>query len=325
MASPSRKIEEKLAALKAMERSAELPDASPLLEALRSKTGVLVAAAARIVSARELRDLSGELAAAFERLCEKPLERDPGCRGKLAVVKALGALDEWEDRVFVRGISLVQAEPVWGGREDAAAELRAECGMAFSHAGRADALDVLADLLADPQRAARAGAAQALGDSGRPDATALLRFKVRTGDSEAEVLSACLASLLALDPKGSVPFLASLLRGRDERAEAAALALGESRLAAARPHLEAWCEEGATPDERRNVGYLALALLRDDEATGFLLRAVRDEDDADAVAAARALATFRDDPALVARLREAASGRGRVAAAADEALAARRG
>jgi len=309
MASPSRRIEEKVASLKAMERSAEPPDPAALVEALRSKTGMLVAAAARIAAARELRGLAPELADAFERLSEKPLDRDPGCRGKLAVVKALRALDAWEDGVFVRGVSFVQQEPVWGGREDVAAELRAECGMAFAHAGRADALDVLADLLADPERAARAGAAQALGDSGRPDATALLRYKVRVGDAETEVLSACLASLLALDPKGSVPFLASLLRGRDERAEAAALALGESRLAAARPHLVAWCEEGATPEERRRVGYLALALLRDDEATAFLVRVVTEEDAADALAAAKALATFRDDPALAARLREAAERR----------------
>lgn len=309
MAAPHRKLDEKLAVLKALERSADPPDPALLLDALRSKTGALVAAAARVVAARELRGLARDLADAFERLSEKPADRDPGCRGKLAVVKALRALDEWEDRVFVRGVSLVQEEPVWGGREDTAAELRAECGMAFSHAGRADALDVLADLLADPERAARAAAAQALGDSGRPDATALLRYKARVGDPEAEVLSACLASLLALDPKGSVPFLASLLRGRDERAEAAALALGESRLAAARAPLAAWCEDGATPDERRRVGYLALALLRDDAATAFLLRVVSEEDAADAAAAAKALATFRDDPSLAARLREAAGGR----------------
>lgn len=309
MAPPPRRLDEKLAALKAQERSTEPPDTALLVDALRSKTGMLVATAARIVAARELRGLAGELADAFERLLEKPVDRDPGCRGKLAVVKALRALDAWEDRVFARGVSLVQQEPVWGGREDVAAELRAECGMAFSHAGRADALDVLADLLADPERVARTGAAQALGDSGRPDATALLRYKVRVGDAEAEVLTGCLASLLALDPKGSVPFLASLLRGRDERAEAAALALGESRLSAARPHLAAWCEEGATPEERRRVGYLALALLRDDEATAFLLRVVSEEDAADAVAAAKALATFRDDPGLAARLREAAKGR----------------
>lgn len=315
MAAPARKLEEKLAALKALERAPEAPDLEAVREALGSKVGALVAAAARLVASRELRGLGIELAAAFTRLSERPIERDPGCRGKVAIVKALRALDAWEDEVFVPGVALVQEEPVWGGKEDTAAELRAECAMAFAHAGRADALDVLADLLADPERAARAGAAQALGDTGRPDATALLRYKVRVGDAEPEVISACLGSILALAPRTSLPFFASLLKGRDERATAAALALGESRLAAAAPLLVTWCEE-ATAEVRARVGYLALALLRDDRATDYLLEQVRNGEAADAVAAGKALATFRDDPRLSARLREALEERERVEAAA---------
>lgn len=315
MAAPARKLEEKLAALRALERAPDPPDAEAMREALGSKVGALVAAAARIVASREMPGLCGELAAAFVRLSERPAERDPGCRGKIAIAKALRQLDEWEDEVFVRGIALVQEEPVWGGKEDTAAELRAECAMAFAHAGRADALDVLADLLADPERAARAAAAQALGDTGRPDATALLRYKVRVGDAEPEVISACLGSILALAPRSSLPFFASLLKGGDERATAAALVLGESRLAGASPLLVKWCEE-ATAAERARVGYLALALLRDDTATAYLLECVREGETADAVAAVKALATFRDDPRLAARLREAAGGRERAVAAA---------
>jgi len=301
-----------------MERAADPPEPEAVREALRSKTGALVAAAARMVAGRELRPLVGELPPAFVRLCEKPGERDPGCRGKIAIAKALRELDEWDDEVFVRGIAYVQEEPVWGGREDTAAELRAECAMAFAHAGRSDALDVLADLLADPLRAARAAAAQALGDTGRPDASALLRYKVRVGDPEPEVIGACLGSLLALSPRSSLPFVASLLKGRDERATAAALALGESRLNAATPHLVAWCED-ATPELRARVGYLALALLRGDAATEYLLGCVRDGDPLDAVAAGRALATFRDDARLSARMLEAARGRDRTVVSAVQA------
>ena len=293
-----------------MERSPEPPDPEAVREALRSKTGAIVALAARIVAGREMRGLLDELGPAFTRLCERPAERDPGCRGKIAIAKALRALDAWEDEVFVPGVSLAQHEPVWGGKEDTAAELRAECAMAFAHSGREDALDVLADLLADTERAARAGAAQALGDTGRPDAAALLRYKVRVGDPEPDVVATCLESILALSPRLSLPFFATLLKGRDERAEAAALALGSSRLAAARPLLLAFCEE-ATADARERTGYLALALLRDDAANDHLLEVVRDGESPDAVAAARALATFRDDARLAARLRAAAEGRER--------------
>jgi HEAT repeat protein len=320
MPSPSRKLEDKLAALRAMERGGNPPDPEAVREALCAKSGALVALAARMVARREMPGLLGEFAPAFARLAEKPVERDPGCRGKIAIAKALRALDAWEDEVFVRGVSLVQEEPVWGGKEDTAAELRAECGMAFAHAGRADALDVLADLLADKERGARAAAAQALGDSGRPDASALLRYKVRIGDPEPEVISACLGSLLALSPRDSLLFLAKLLRGRDETATAAALALGESRLAAATPLLVAWCEE-TTTDRRAATGYLALALLRDEAATEYLLGCVRDGDTEDSVAAVKALATFRDDPRLVARLREAAEKRERTVVELVTALA----
>ena len=318
MPTPTRKLEEKLSALKAMERAAAPPDPETVREALRSKTGALVAAAARMVASREVRGLIEELPAAFLRLNERATERDPGCRGKIAIVRALRELDTWEDEVFLRGISLVQEEPVWGGKEDTAAELRAECAMAFAHARRSDALDVLADLLADPQRAARAAAAQALGDTGRPDAAALLRYKVRIGDPEPEVISACLGSILALEPRSALPFFEGLLKGRDERATAAALALGESRLAAAAPLLVAWCEV-ATADQRARVGYLSLALLRDDSANAYLLGCVKDGEPADAIAAVKALATFRDDPRLAARVLEAAKGQERAVAAAVDA------
>ena len=303
----SRKLDDRLSALAAMERAGS-PDLGVVRDALRSKTGALVAAAARLVARSALEPLFDELAPAFVRLCERPVERDPGCRGKIAVARALSDLDRFEEDVFVRGVSLVQHEPVWGGREDTAAELRALSAMAFAHAGRADALDVLAELLADPERAARAGAAQALGDTGRPDATALLRFKVRIGDEEAEVISACLGSLLALAPAGSLPFVARLLGGADDRAQAAALALGESRLAAAVPLLVEWCER-VPADVRGRVGYLALALLRREEAIVTLLEKVRHGEKVDSAAAARALSTFREDRALLARLEEAQAGR----------------
>ncbi len=314
---PLSKLDQKLAAMRAMERSTEPPDEAAVRDALGSRVGILVAAAVRVMATRELPGLRSELPAAFTRLCEKPVERDPGCRGKIAIARALHESDTWEDEVFVRGVSLVQEEPVWGGREDTAAELRAECAMAFAHAGREDALDVLADLLADPQRAARAGAAQALGDTGRPDASALLRYKVRIGDPEPEVIAACLDSLLALSPRPGLSFLAELLKEDDDRSGAAALALGQSRLAAATPLLVAWCED-VRDDLRHRVGYVALALLRDEAAFEHLLGRVREAAPPDAIAAAKALATFRDDPRLAARLREAAAGRERAVVSAVE-------
>lgn len=314
----ARKLEERLARLAAPD-----VDVVEIRDALRSKVGVLVAGAAKLVGARELGDLSTELAPAFTRLCERAVERDPQCRGKISVARALHQLDRWEDDVFVRGVTYVQEEPVWGGREDTAAELRGVCGLAYAHAGRSDALDVLAEMLADPQRVARSAAAQAIGDSGRPDATALLRFKIRTGDAEPAVIGACFGSMLALAPKASLAYVAGFLDGGDERAEAAALALGESRLAAAAPVLVAWCDRSFA-DLRGRVGYLALALLRDEVANAHLLGVIASGPKKEAIAALRALATFKADPRLVTHMREAASkNRDRaVRAEAEEMLSA---
>lgn len=277
-----------------------------LREVLRGKTGILVAAAAAIAGEHGLDGLVGELEDAFARLCERPVERDPGCRGKLAIARAIHRLDRWSDAVFARGVRVVQREPVWGGTEDTAAALRAQCGLAYAQAAHADALDVLADLLADPDWTARAGAAQALGDTGQPAAASLCRYKVHVGDDEPAVIGACLASILALAGAGGVAFVAGVLADKDDaRADAAALALGESRLPAAVAPLLAWCED--RPDARRRVGYLALALLRLDPATDALLAVLADGAPLDALAAARALGTFRDDPALAARARAAAT------------------
>jgi hypothetical protein len=69
----------------------------------------------------------------------------------------------------------------------------------------------------------------------------------------------------------------------------------------------AWCDR-CTPEERHRVGYLALALLRSEAATGYLLETVATAGRGDAVAAARALATFKDDPAITERLRVAIAG-----------------
>jgi len=318
---PQPKLEDKLAALSAMERGTADVDPAVVRDGLDAKIGLVVAAAARVIAAREVEAMIPELGPAFTRLCERGVERDAGCRGKVAIARALHDLDRWDDEVFVPGVRLVQHEPVWGGREDTAAELRGVCAMAFAHAHRPDALDVLADLLADPERMARVAAAQALGDSGRPDASALLRYKVRMGDAEPEVIAAALGSLLVLAPRASFELVASLLHGESDTATAAALALGESKRAEAAPLLIAWCDE-ISSSVRARVGYLALALLRDEVATGFLLAQIRDARDADAIAAARALATFRSDDKLAARIRDAAAGaRAPVRAAVAAALA----
>lgn len=298
-----RTLQQRVAELRALDIAAPA-SLDKLRAALQSSTGFVVAAAADLVAEHRLERMVGELAPAFERLCDDPVKRDPACRGKLAIVRALHTLDHWDDRVFVAGLTHVQKEGF--AQDDTAGELRGVCGIAHAHFARPDALDVLAELLGDRERTARLAAAQALGDAGRPDATALLRFKVLAGDPEAAVVAACLESLFTLARDASYPFAVRLLAGHDERAEVAALALGGARMAAAVEPITSWCI-GASPEQRHRIGYLALALLRADPATDYLLDAIRSHGRLDAIAAARALATFKDDLSLVERVRAAAA------------------
>ncbi|HEX7842333.1 MAG TPA: hypothetical protein VF469_32900, partial [Kofleriaceae bacterium] len=112
-------------------------------------------------------------------------------------------------------------------------------------------------------------------------------------------------SIFTLARDASFGFVVKLLAAHDERAEVCALALGGARQAAAFDALTAWCI-GASPEQRHRIGYLSLALLRAEPATEYLLDAIRSHGRRDAVAAARALATFKDDPGLAERIRDAA-------------------
>ena len=269
-------------------------------KALRGKSGYVAAAIAKIVAEHRLA-LIDELAAAFGTF---DVKSDPSCRGRVAIATALHDLDEWDDRVFVAGLSITQLE----GGVDTAGGLRGICGLAHVHAMRPNALDVLAGLLADPERNARLAAAQGFGDSGRPDACAVLRYMLlRRDEQEPEVIATCFDALFALARDASAQFALAMLAQTDMHAEAAAIALGGARVTDACKPLVAWCAR-CRPEQRHRVGYVALALLRDDAANAVLLDAIRDGSKSDALAAAKALATFKDDAAVAASLREVAMG-----------------
>jgi hypothetical protein len=110
-----------------------------------------------------------------------------------------------------------------------------------------------------------------------------------------------LSALLKISPS-SVAFAAGFLRARGpELAEAAALALGESRLPAAFECLRDWAHDvAATPSER--VAFIALASLRREEALEHLLTVVRIGTTRSAEHAIEAVGLYRNDDALRARL-----------------------
>lgn len=303
-------LEEKLAALAGLEpgtpgSATRVATIEALRAAMRDKSNVVAGKAAELIGRWELAELAPDLAPLFFRFMQQPTKTDKGCRAKAAAAEALYRLGAVADEVFLAGIAHVQMEPVWGGQEDTAAELRGSCAMGLVRMNHPRAMVALGDLLADKELPARAAAAVAIAYSENPAGLPVLRLRAKIGDVP-EVLTECFAAMLKLDGTASLPFVAGFLsHANDETAQAAAMAMGSSRQAEAAPLLQAaW--ESTLDEERRKSALLALALLRQEPALAFLIGLVRDGTSRAARDAAEALATYRHDPALTQRVLDAA-------------------
>ncbi|MFN8644001.1 MAG: HEAT repeat domain-containing protein [Candidatus Binatia bacterium] len=303
-------LEATLARLAAARAEPTSPASIELLrEVLAGRSSHAAAQAAAIAAAHEIAALTPALVAAFEHFLEDPIKRDPGCAAKQAIADALYRIGAPDVAVYERGIRHVQLEPVFGGKQDAAVQLRGTCALALVRVHHPDYLLALAELLADREAPARRMAAQALGYSENPAAQPLLRLKALLGDEEPQVLSECLLALLAIAPQASLDFVAAFLDRRPpEIAEAAALALGGARLPAALPLLIAWWERTFDADLRRTA-LLAIAMLKTEAALDHLLGLVADAAAPHATAAIAALALYRHDARLHARVAAALAAR----------------
>jgi HEAT repeat protein len=201
-------------------------------------------------------------------------------------------------------------EPTWGGSVDTAAAVRALGAMGLAQTDYPEALEEIVPLLLDAERDARIGALRAIAASGLPGGALLLRLKALSGD-EPEVLGECFAALLRAAPSQSLEFVAKFLDHREEAvAEAAALALGDSRLESAFAVLrEAFERTRALP---RRTLLLAIALLRRENAIDYLLDLVQNGEGQTSADAVAALAMYEKDPNLQERLDRARQTRSNV-------------
>jgi hypothetical protein len=98
-----------------------LRDAAGLSGALEHPSARVVIAAAHCIEANEVRGCDAALLTAFKRL--DSAEVDPQCRGKIAVLRALMALEADTERVaYLLGRTCVRPEKAWGPPVDTAAE-----------------------------------------------------------------------------------------------------------------------------------------------------------------------------------------------------------
>ena len=269
---------------------------------LQHKSNYAIAAAADTACDLEAEPLVPALVQAFTSLMKRPAQRDPGARALIAIASALATLGADAPEVYLSGIGHIQMEGSFGPPMDVAAPLRGLCARGLVRMAHPDGLLRTITVLADKEIPARVGAVRALGDSGSPGAELALRLKVLQGD-DVEIIAECFAALLRVEPSRSVEFVGGYLGAQSaEVIESAALALGESRVAAAlKPLRDAYAATAARP--LRKTFLLAIAMLRRDEGLEFLLSRLEEEPESVAADALAALCLYRGDEALVERVR----------------------
>src|ERR1035438_3938362 len=227
-----RQIEAEVERLNQLRDAASSETVPALRKALSDRVNLIVAKGAKLAAELRLPDLLPDLLRAFDRLFEKPVERDPQCWGKNAIARALKDLGHRESPAFLRGAVHIQMEPVWGGQEDTAGPLRGICLLALPACPdlpREQVLRHMVNALTEPSPTVRADSARALAEMQGDDGALLLRLKARAGDAEPAVTGQVLESLLALERRAAPPFVRQFLAAADQVAEEAALALGGSR------------------------------------------------------------------------------------------------
>jgi HEAT repeat protein len=269
---------ETLEALRSASDRAAIP--AELRKALWDRNNYLVSKAADLTADLKQEDLIPDLITAFDRFMMDPVKSDPQCWAKNAIAKALKNLGHRDAHVFLRGIAHVQEEPVWGGQADSAGTLRGTCVLALVDC-RLDDLEILThltDRLADRETPVRLDAALAIAQFARPEGALPLRLKAWVGDHEPEVVGQCFTSLLALDPRASLGFIAQFLGAKkdDVRAEAAS-ALAQSREPEAFQLVVEFYNRKRLPVELRVGVLLALGASPLREAADFLMSVVRSE------------------------------------------------
>ena len=322
--------------LRELSAAADADDAGDLLvRGLATKHSIVVQRAAEVVVRRHEaglthHDLRGSLADAANRLADVGQD-DLDAAALAAVVRAMTKL-EVESADALRRIVRLRWWRSRGGptpiSADAAMPARAEAAVALVRSGDADALPLLADLLHERPPwgvggtsyedfpGVRAAAARALGFVGQDAAALLLRGKLAAGPDPAAdggdlVDGECAGGILRLRPNWGKGYLEAWLgRQTAERLAAAAAPLAEADPTWAVPKL-ADCWPQVVADPGAAAAFLhGVALARTPEAGEFLLARLLDAPPKVAAEALAALALYRRDGGLWAKVEAAAARRG---------------
>ena len=262
---------------------------------LKNRSNLVVAKAAKVAAELHISELLPELVTAFHRLMKDPAKLDKGCAATTEIAAALYQLDYVEPEIYLPGIHHVQMEGSFGPPVDAAARLRALSALGLARTRCREALDEIVSLLVDPWPEARIGAVRALASNGGEAGALLLKLKILTGETEPDVLAECFSGLLEIAPERSLPLVAKYADSEELAiAEAALLAIGSSHRPEAFQFLQSkWERSAGSP--LRKVLLLSLAMIRSEEAIGFLVSLLDSCSARNANDIITALAIFREN------------------------------
>jgi hypothetical protein len=281
-----------------------------LRRGLKDRSNLVVAKAAKISGELRVAEVAPDLVAAFERLMANPAKLDKRCAATFEIAATLYALDYTEPDVYLRGIRHVQKEASFGPPVDEAAKLRAQCALGLARTTHSAALTEVAELLADREAHARVGAIRALATNGGEAGVMLLRYKALMGDEDPEVLAECFTGLLAADFGRSLPFVTKFMDDEDEEvSQSAILAIGAQRRVEAFEVLrEKW--ERSVDSEVRGTLLMAMAMVRVEEATDFLIELLESSATPTAVEVVKVLGAYHREDRVRERVKKVVEERG---------------
>lgn len=276
-------------------------------KALNDRNCLMVKHAAERCEERLIYDLEADLLKAYQRFLKNPVKNDPNCTAKGAIVRALVALNSQEVDFFIAGLHYHQCEPVWGGSEDTAIDLRASCAMGLVNTSYHRALIEIVALLHDHNPHVRKGAVRAIALTQPLAAEAVLRSKAIAGDSEPDVTGEVLSALLKISPQASQAFVSRFLDcpGDPNLRQAVAVAIGASRLDEALEILRSCWNNEPFKRTQDNALLLGAILHRSENAFAWLLEVIAEGDRASARFVVEELAIYRVDKKLGKRIKAA--------------------
>ena len=298
MAARKNSFDDKLVRLKSLPDVPEGHAIQELRRFLGDDNAFLLGEAAKMVKTLELRALQEDLVAACKRLLKKEVG-DRGCIAKRCILDALVTFETHVPDVYLLGLRHEQWEHSFGPPEDTAGSVRGLSAHALVRIEYCDAILEVAPLLYDHLSEVRVAAAEALAATGEQNCGAILHVRLLGGEDAPDALEAIYRSLLALAPKKYLPVVA---KGLSEGHDAAALALGESRLPLAFPVLTQALEK-ASGDLEATV-LLSIGLLRMEEATAYLRDLVEKAPENRAAKAIDALGLHKHDSRIADKIAE---------------------